>query len=120
MNIEYDEMPTIKIHYNNSKDVFSKIDRMVITNKFKDDFRFPYKGYSEGTSVIFKVYDNNNKEAKVVLDFEDYDGGYFDIILKYNNLLVVIADIKIKYFLYRTYFKNYATKMKSSEILYQL
>lgn len=86
LGIEYDEMPTIKITYNNSEDVCSRIDRIKIDNKFKDDFRFPYKGEYYKTGIIYQVIDNKGKNGKVLFDFEYYEDGYFDLVFKYNNI----------------------------------
>jgi hypothetical protein len=86
LEIEYDEMPVIKVYYNNSTDIYSRIDRVVISNSYKDDFKFPYRGVTSGTGVLFNVIDNNGKKIKIMLDFADYDEGYFDIIFKYSNI----------------------------------
>jgi hypothetical protein len=73
LNIDYDQMPVIKIHFNNSTDAYSKIDRIIITNTFKDDFRFPYRGISSGNGVLYSVIDNSGKKIKIFLDFSDYE-----------------------------------------------
>ena len=86
LSIDYDEMPTIKITYNKSEDVCSRIDRIKIDNKFNDDFRFPYKGTFSETGILYEVIDNKNKKGKVLFDFANYDDGYFDLIFKYNNI----------------------------------
>ena len=86
MDIDYTEMPVIKIYYNNNKDALSKVDRVTISNKWEDDFKFPYKGTIDGSGVLFEVIDNKGKKNKVFFDFENYDNGYFDLIFKYYNL----------------------------------
>jgi hypothetical protein len=88
LNIDYDQMPVIKVYYNNSSDAYSRIDRMIITNTFKDDFRFPYRGVSSGNAVLYNVIDNSGKKIKILLDFSGYeeDIPYFDIIFRYNNI----------------------------------
>jgi hypothetical protein len=88
LNIGYDEMPVIKVYYNNSRDAFSKIDRIIITNTFKDDFKFPYRGVSSGNGVLYNVIDNSGKKIKIFFDFSGYedDVAYFDLIFKYSNI----------------------------------
>jgi hypothetical protein len=86
LNIEYDEMPVIKIYYNNSTDVYSRIDRITISNTYEDDFKFPYKGEKYQNGVLYSVFDNNKKKIKIFLDFSYYEDGYFDIIFKYINM----------------------------------
>lgn len=86
LELEYDQMPVIKVYYNNSNDAYSRIDRVIISNTYKDDFRFPYRGVTSGTGVLYSVIDNKGKKIKILLDFAEYDEGYFDMIFKYSNI----------------------------------
>jgi hypothetical protein len=86
LELEYDQMPVIKVYYNNSTDAYSRIDRVIISNTYKDDFRFPYRGVNYGTGVLYSVIDNQGKKIKILLDFAEYDEGYFDMIFKYSNI----------------------------------
>lgn len=86
LDIDYDEMPVIKVYYNNSSDYLSRVDRVTISNSYQDDFTFPYKGVVSGTGILYSVKDNNNKKIKIFFDFQYMDDGYFDIIFKYINM----------------------------------
>jgi hypothetical protein len=85
-DIDYDEMPVIKIYFNNSSDYLSRVDRVTISNDFNDDFTFPYKGDVSGTGIIYNVKDNQGKKIKVFFDFQYMDEGYFDLVFKYINV----------------------------------
>ena len=61
LELEYDQMPVIKVYYNNSTDAYSRIDRVIISNTYKDDFRFPYRGVTSGKGVLYSVIDNQGK-----------------------------------------------------------
>jgi hypothetical protein len=86
LELEYDDMPVIKIYYNNSTDAYSRIDKLKISNKYQDDFRFPYRGTLTEDGILYSVIDNKGVKNKIIFDFENYDDGYFDIIIKYSNI----------------------------------
>ena len=86
LDLEYDDMPVIKVYYNNSSDAYSRVDRIIISNKYQDDFKFPYRGVTSGTGVLYNVIDNSGKKIKILFDFANYDDGYLDMIFKYINI----------------------------------
>jgi hypothetical protein len=84
-DLKSDEIPTLRVTYNNNDDVLSRVDRLKIDNSFEDDFKFPYKGEFSNRGIIYSVIDNKGKRSTIVFDFTYYDEGYFDIVIKYNN-----------------------------------